>query len=83
MNAPYYAVYSFNQECANKNFKSFEKNGQVKIALRYVIYEKEDGTQVKATEISKSNNFQETHKQRFKDSVFLGKVVKHVKSVLW
>ena len=83
MDAPYYAVYSFNQECIDKGLKSYEKNGQVKRIVRYVIYEKEDGTQVKATEVSKSNNFLESHKQRFKDSVFLGKVVKHVKCVFW
>ena len=79
----YYGVYSREQEYKFEKEK-FRYNGDNKIRpVRYTIYEKEDGTQVKVTEVSHNPNLPTDHKTRFNDSIFVGKVVRWVKTVLW
>ena len=79
----YYGVYSHEQEYIYKNTK-VRYNGDRKIKrVRYTIYEKEDGTQVKVTEVSHNPNLPTDHKSRFNDSIFVGNVVKWVKTVEW
>ena len=79
----YYAVYSQEQEYNNKNIKTGYNGKEYVRQNRYNIYEMEDGTQVKTTEVSKNPNLPADHKRRFPDSVYLGNVVKWVKSVNW
>ena len=43
----------------------------------------EDETQVKVTEVSQDPNLHADHKKRFPESVYLGTVVKWVKTVHW
>ena len=79
----YYGVYSREQEYIDKNRK-VRYNGDRKIKrVRYTIYEKEDGTQVKVTEVSSNPNLPADHKRRFPDSVYLGNVVNWVKTIDW
>ena len=79
----YYGVYSHEQEYKFENNKTWY-NGANKIKrVRYTIYEKEDGTQVKITEVSQNPNSPTDHKKRFPDSEYLGNVVKWVKTVDW
>ena len=79
----YYGVYSREQEYKFEKEK-FRYNGDNKIRpVRYTIYEKEDGTQVKVTEVSHNPNLPTDHKTRFNDSIFVGKVVRWVKTVHW
>ncbi len=79
----YYAVYSYEQENHYKNHKTWYNGKEYLRHTRYNIYEKEDGTQVKITEVSRDPNLPADHKRRFPDSVYLGIVVKWVKSVNW
>ena len=79
----YYGVYSREQEYKFEKEK-FRYNGDNKIRhARYTIYEKEDGTQVKVTEVSRNPNLPADHKSRFDNSIFVGKVVRWVKTVEW
>ena len=78
-----YAVYSHEQEYINKNNKTWYDGKEYVRQNRYNIYEKEDGTQVRITEVSKDPNLPADHKRRFPDSIYLGIVVKWVKSVNW
>ena len=79
----YYGVYSHEQEYKFEKEK-FRYNSDNKIRqARYTIYEKEDGTQVKVTEVSHNPNLPTDHKTRFNDSIFVGKVVRWVKTVHW
>jgi len=80
---PYYAVYSEEQEYKNENSKPSFNGMEYVRHNRYNIYEMEDGTHVKITEVSRDPNLPADHKRRFPDSVYLGTVVKWVKSVLW
>lgn len=78
----YYGVYSFEQEKLGEI--KIHRNGNSECrCTRYNIYEKEDGTQVKVTEVSRNPNLPTDHKSRFKDSIFIGKVVKWIKAVTW
>ena len=79
----YYGVYSHEQEYKFEKGKVWY-NGDRKIRpVRYTIYEKEDGTQVKVTEVSHNPNLPTDHKTRFNDSIFVGKLVRWVKTVHW
>ena len=80
---PYYAVYSYDQEYQNKNNKTWYNGNEIVRHTRYNIYEMDDGTQVKITEVSQDPNLPTNHKRRFPDSVYLGTVVKWVKTVNW
>ena len=79
----YYGVYSHEQEYQNQNTKVRYDGDRKMSYLRYTIYEKEDGTQVKVTEVSHNPNLPTDHKSRFNDSIFVGNVVKWVKTVEW
>ena len=68
-----YAFYSYEQEHVGKN--------RIPAGNRYFIYEKRDGSKVKTTEIVATPN--SDHKLRFRDSVFVGEVVKWVETVRW
>ena len=82
-NELYYSVYSHEQEYKFEKEKVWY-NGDLKIRrTRYTIYEKEDGTQVKVTEVSRNPNLSIDHKSRFDHSIFVGKVVRWVKTVDW
>lgn len=79
---PYFGVYSFEQEKLSEI--KIERNGNSdRRCTRYNIYEKEDGTQVNVTEVSRNPNLLTDHKSRFDDSIFVGNVVKWVSTVLW
>ena len=80
---PYHAVYSHDQEYQNENNKPWYNGKKVVRHYRYNIYEMEDGTQVKITEVSQDPNLPADHKRRFPDSVYLGTVIKWVKTVYW
>ena len=80
---PYYAVYSEEQEYQFRNHKTWYNGKETVRHIRYNIYEMEDGTQVKITEVSQDPNLPADHKRRFPDSVYLGNVVKWVKTVDW
>ena len=80
---PYYAVYSEEQEYHNEKSPLWYNGKEYVRHNRYNIYEMEDGTQVKITEVSKDSNLPAKHKNRFPDSVYLGTVVKWVKTVHW
>lgn len=80
---PYYAVYSHEQEYKFENHKTWYNGKEFVRHNRYNIYEMDDGTQVKITEVSKDHNLPTDHKRRFPDSVYLGTVVKWVKTVNW
>lgn len=79
----YYGVYSHEQEYKMKNSKGWYNGDRLIKYVRYTIYEKEDGTQVKVTEASHNPNLPTDHKTRFNDSIFVGKVVRWVKTVDW
>ena len=79
----YYAVYSHEQEYLNKNNKTWYNGKEHVRQNRYNIYEMEDGTQIKITEVSQDPNLPADHKRRFPDSVYLGTVVKWVETVYW
>lgn len=79
---PYCGVYSFEQEKHRGKFGHLNGNSDSRCA-RYNIYEKEDGTQVNVTEVSRNPNLPTDHKSRFDDSIFVGNVVKWVSTVLW
>jgi len=80
---PYYAVYSNEQEYRLKNYKEQWDGKKMRRSNRYNIYEMEDGTQVKVTEVSRNPNLPTDHKSRFGDSIFVGNVVKWIKTVQW
>ena len=80
---PYYAVYSEEQEYKNEKSQLWFNGNEYVRHNRYNIYEMEDGTQVKITEVSRDPNLPADHKRRFPDSVYLGTVVKWVKTVHW
>tara|TARA_B100001939_G_scaffold338873_1_gene344959 strand:- start:322 stop:630 length:309 start_codon:yes stop_codon:yes gene_type:complete len=80
---PYYAVYSYVQEYLNEKNKVWYNGNEIVRHNRYNIYEMDDGTQVKITEVSQDPNLPADHKRRFPDSVYLGTVVKWVKTVHW
>ena len=80
---PYYAVYSEEQEYKNEKSPPWYNGKEYLRHVRYNIYEMEDGTQVKITEVSQDPNFPADHKRRFPDSVYLGTVIKWVKTVYW
>ena len=80
---PYHAVYSYEQEYQNENHKTWYNGNEIVRHIRYNIYEMEDETQVKITEVSQDPNLPANHKKRFPDSVYLGTVVKWVKTVHW
>lgn len=80
---PYYAVYSKDQEYRYENCPTWYNGKEIVRQTRYNIYEMEDGTQVKITEVSQDPNFPADHKRRFPDSIYLGTVVKWVKTVHW
>ena len=80
---PYYAVYSEEQEYQNENSKPWYNGEEYVRHNRYNIYEMEDGRQVKITEVSKNPHLPTDHKIRFPDSVYLGTVVRWVKTVNW
>ena len=80
---PYYAVYSEEQEYQNEKSRPWDNGKEYVRYTRYNIYEMEDGTQVKITEVSQDHNLPADHKRRFPDSVYLGTVVKWVKTVHW
>ena len=80
---PYYAVYSEVQEYNNEKSPPWYNGKEYLRHNRYNIYEMEDGTQVKITEVSQDRNLPTYHKRRFPDSVYLGTVVKWVKTVHW
>ena len=79
----YYAVYSEEQEYQNEKSPPWYNGNKYVRHNRCNIYEMEDGTQVKITEVSQDPNLPEHHKRRFPDSVYLGTVVKWVKTVYW
>ena len=79
---PYFGVYSFEQDKLSE-IKTYRNGNSEYRCTRYNIYEKEDGTQVKVTEVSRNPNLPTDHKSRFKDSIFIGKVVKWIKAVTW
>ena len=80
---PYYAVYSHEQEYEHENHPKWYNGEEIVRQNRYNIYETEDGTQVKITEVSRNPNLPADHKRRFPDSVYLGTVVRWVKTVNW
>ena len=80
---PYYAVYSQEQEYLNEKSPPWYNGKEYVRYTRYNIYEMEDGTQVKITEVSQDHNLPADHKRRFPDSVYLGTVLKWVKTVHW
>ena len=80
---PYYAVYSEEQEYQNEKSPEWYNGNKFVRHNRCNIYEMEDGTQVKITEVSQDPNLTADHKRRFPDSVYLGTVVKWVKTVHW
>ena len=79
----YYAVYSEEQEYQNEKCPLWYNGKEFVRHVRYNIYEMEDGTQVKITEVSQDPNLPADHKRRFPDSVYSGTVVKWVKTVKW
>ena len=66
---PYYAVYSEEQEYQNDKSPRLYNGKEYVRNTRYNIYEMEDGTQVKITEVSQDHNLPADHKRRFPDSV--------------
>ena len=80
---PYHAVYSHDQEYKNEKSPPWYDGNEYVRHNRYNIYEMEDGTHVKITEVSQDPNSPADHKRRFPDSVYLGTVVKWVKTVNW
>ena len=80
---PYHAVYSHEQEYINEKSKPWYNGKEYVRHNRCNIYEMEDGTQVKITEVSQDPNLPADHKKRFPDSVYLGTVVKWIKTVYW
>jgi hypothetical protein len=61
---PYYAVYSNEQEYRLQNYKEQWDGKKMRRSNRYNIYEMEDGTQVKVTEVSHNPNLPIDHKSR-------------------
>ena len=80
---PYYAVYSEEQDYQFEKHPTWFNGKKHVRQTRYNIYEMEDGTQVKVTEVSQDPSLHADHKRRFPDSVYLGTVVKWVKTVHW
>ena len=83
LSEPYYAVYSLTQENYGKGMKTLNDEKMERRQVRYNIYQKEDGTNVKITEVNRDPNFPNLHKTRFKDSVYVGRVVKWIRTVHW
>ena len=54
---PYYAVYSYEQEYKCEKQPTWYNGKEHVRQTRYNIYEMEDGTQVKITEVSQDPNF--------------------------
>ena len=79
----YYGVYSREQEYKFENNKTWYNGKETVRHTRYTIYEKEDGTHVKVTEVSHNPNLPTEHKTRFNDSIFVGKVIRWVKTFHW
>ena len=80
---PYHAVYSHEQEYQNEKSPPWYNGKEYLRHNRYNIYEMKDGRQVKITEVSQDPNLPANHKRRFPDSVYLGTVIKWVKTVYW
>ena len=78
-----YGVYSHSQEFQNENSKTWFNGKEWKRQVRYNIYQKEDGTNVKITEVDKNEYIIEDHKRRWHDSVYVGKVVKWIRTEFW
>ena len=83
LSEPYYAVYSLTQENFRKRKKTWHDGKMERRQVRYNIYQKADGTNVKITEVNRDPNYPNLHKTRFKDSVYVGRVVKWIKTVHW
>ena len=79
----YHAVYSHEQEYKYEKHPTWYNGKENVRQTRYNIYEMEDGTHVKITEVSQDPNLPADHKRRFPDSVYLGTVVKWVKTFYW
>jgi len=83
LSEPFYAVYSLTQENYKKTSESLYHTERKIGKVRYNIYQKADGTNVKITEVNRDPNYPNLHKTRFKDSVYVGRVVKWIKTVHW
>lgn len=83
LNEPYYGVYSLIQENYKKTSESLYHTERKIRKVRYNIYQKADGTNVKITEVNRDPNYADLHKTRFRDSVYVGRVVKWIKAVYW
>ena len=62
---PYHAVLSHDQEYQNENNKTWFNGKEIVRHIRYNIYEMEDGTQVKITEVSQDLIYQRTIREGF------------------
>jgi hypothetical protein len=80
---PFYAVYSLTQENFGKRMKTWHEGKTERRQVRYNIYQKADGTNVKITEVNRDPNYPNLHKTRFEDSVYVGRVVKWIETVYW
>ena len=80
---PFYAVYSLTQENFGKRMKTWNDGKTERRQVRYNIYQKADGTNVKITEVNRDPNYPNLHKTRFEDSVYVGRVVKWIETVYW
>ena len=79
----YHAVYSYEQEYQFEKHPTWYNGKEHVRQTRCNIYEMEDGTHVKITEVSQDPNLPADHKRRFPDSVYLGTVVKWIKTFYW
>ena len=84
LSEPFYAVYSLTQEeNFGKGMKTWHEGKMERRQVRYNIYQKADGTNVKITEVNRDPNYPNLHKTRFEDSVYVGRVVKWIETVYW
>ena len=83
LSEPFYAVYSLTQENFGKGMKTRHDGKIERRQVRYNIYQKADGTNVKITEVNRDPNYPNLHKTRFEDSVYVGRVVKWIETVYW
>lgn len=83
LSEPYYAVYSLTKENYGKGMETLNDGKMERRQVRHNIYQKADGTNVKITEVNRDPNFPNLHKTRFKDSVYVGRVVKWIRTVHW
>ena len=77
-NNPKPAYYSLTQENINKNIWYNDDRRPT----RYNIYKLVDGREVMVTEVFSLSDGKE-HKERFRDSIYLGVVDKWVRTVHW